>query len=67
MEGIHDQQGKSQTSCEDQREQGESPVSNAGECSALLEELLRFSNQEKKKNIRWTNHEDQSHYLDHFV
>ena len=44
MEGIHDQLGKSQASCEDQREQGESPVSNTGERSALLEELLRFSN-----------------------
>ena len=44
MEGIHDQEGKSQTSCESQRDQGEGPVSNAGERSALLEELLRFYN-----------------------
>ena len=42
MEGIHDQEGKSQTSCESQRDQGERPVSNAGERSALLEELFKF-------------------------
>lgn len=42
MEGIRDQQGQSQTSCGDQREQSESPEPKAGERTALRGVLKVF-------------------------
>ena len=66
MGWVQAQSGQSQTSSEDQREQGESPVPSTGEHTAVLEELFKFSNQgmkkkKKKEKERWTNYENQRH------
>lgn len=49
MGWVQAQSGQSQTSSEDQREQGESPVPSAGEHTAVPDEPFKFSNQGTKK------------------